>query len=97
MNLVPIIMEVVVVVAAVVTVVIEVAVAAVAAVAAAAVEAIVIDAPNQVISHAIALNPIHAVDKAVVVVQTNKLEMMKTIKKRMPKTTNSIYNSLTIR
>jgi hypothetical protein len=59
----------------VVFVVVEVAVAVVAA------EVIVTDAQNPVISHAIVLNPIPAVAKvAVVVHQTNKVEMTMTIR-----------------
>jgi hypothetical protein len=57
--------------------------AAAAAAAAAAVvavaEVLVIAAQNQAISHAIALNLIHAVDKAVVQ-ETNKAEMMMKIR-----------------
>jgi len=85
LNHVLIIMEVVAAAAAVaVSVVIEVAVAVVVA------EVIVTDARNQVILHVIALNPIHAADKAVVH-QINKEAMMMEINK------NLCYNPLIIK
>jgi len=75
LNHVLIIMEVVAAAAAVaVSVVIEVAVVVA--------EVIVTDARNQVILHVIALNPIHAADKAVVH-QINKEAMMMEINKNL--------------